>query len=84
MIIGLKAMMSNESVDWVFVLNNDIAFYPGVLKRISHYVERSLIHDKKFGIGFTSLCCGGQFSAVIYTRRYEKMIMNEVKFAELF
>ena len=50
-------------------MNNDIAFYPGVLKTLAEQVEMELIRNEKFGIGFTSLCCGGEWSAVVFTRR---------------
>ena len=58
-----------HSDDWVLVVNSDIAFYPGVLGRLAKSVERQLSRDPKFGIGFTSLCCGSEWSAVVFTRR---------------
>lgn len=54
---------------WVLVINNDISFFPGILKRIARNVEHSFLHDPKFGVGFTSLCCGGEWSAVAFTGR---------------
>jgi hypothetical protein len=54
---------------WGLALNYDIAFFPGILKRISRAVEYHLKHDKKFGIGFTSLCCDGFYSAIVLTKR---------------
>jgi hypothetical protein len=32
-------------------------------------VERNLVQDPRFGIGFTSLCCGSEWSTVVITRR---------------
>ena len=58
-----------HSDDWVLVVNSDIAFYPGVLGRLAKSVERQLSRDPWFGIGFTSLCCGSEWSAVVFTRR---------------
>ena len=70
---GLKAMSattgdSNRS-EWVLVVNNDIAFYPGVLKKIAKSTARALHHNDTFGVGFTSLCCGSEWSAVVFTER---------------
>jgi hypothetical protein len=58
----------------VLIVNSDIAFYPGVLQRISRAVERQLRRDPLFGIGFTSLCCGSEWSAVVFTRRLVEKI----------
>jgi GT2 family glycosyltransferase len=67
---GLRNMMLSPSKPaWVLVVNNDIAFYPGVLNRIQQQVSQALVSNPSFGIGFTSLCCGGEWSAVIFTRR---------------
>ena len=67
---GLRNMLSGSSTaGWVLVVNGDIAFYPGVLARIARNVERHLARDPLFGIGFTSLCCGSEWSAVVFTRR---------------
>jgi len=65
-------ILKNNS--WVLVINSDIAFYPGILKRISKETERSMAHIENFGIGFTSLCCGGEWSAVIFTRKLVERI----------
>ena len=35
-----------DSIDWVLVLNNDVAFYPGVLKHLARGVMR-LLHSGK-------------------------------------
>ena len=70
---GLHGMMNINST-WVLIINSDIAFYPGILKKISRETERSLAHIDTFGIGFTSLCCGGEWSAVIFTRRLVERI----------
>lgn len=61
--------VSNLDIPWGIALNYDIAFYPGILRRISRAVEYHLKHDDKFGIGFTSLCCGGFYSALVVTQR---------------
>lgn len=70
---GLRGMM-NKNSSWVLVINSDIAFYPGILKKISKETERSLAHFETFGVGFTSLCCGGEWSAVIFTKRLVERI----------
>eukprot|EP00596_Hydrurales_sp_CCMP1899_P007639 CAMPEP_0119038176 /NCGR_PEP_ID=MMETSP1177-20130426/6903_1 /TAXON_ID=2985 /ORGANISM="Ochromonas sp, Strain CCMP1899" /LENGTH=200 /DNA_ID=CAMNT_0007000363 /DNA_START=413 /DNA_END=1012 /DNA_ORIENTATION=+ len=61
--------MSHDVTSWVLIVNSDIAFYPGVLQRMSDQVNKKVIKNPLFGIGFTSLCCGGQWSAVIFTRK---------------
>eukprot|EP00597_Dinobryon_sp_UTEXLB2267_P008438 CAMPEP_0170085274 /NCGR_PEP_ID=MMETSP0019_2-20121128/20198_1 /TAXON_ID=98059 /ORGANISM="Dinobryon sp., Strain UTEXLB2267" /LENGTH=236 /DNA_ID=CAMNT_0010301653 /DNA_START=401 /DNA_END=1111 /DNA_ORIENTATION=- len=82
-----------DSIDWVLVVNNDVAFYPGVLKHLTRGVSRLLSHSGKsihhhsinipdkippgrttFGVGFTSLCCGGEWSAVIFSRKLVQAI----------
>lgn len=65
---GLRNMMLNANCPWVLVVNSDIAFYPGVLKRISKHAYNSIESVEKFGLGFTSLCCGGEWSALVFTR----------------
>ena len=70
---GLDTIKSTGK-PWALVMNYDIAFYPGVLKRIVRAVDYSLKHDRHFGIGFTSLCCGGYYSTLILTSR----LLNEV------
>ena len=54
---------------WGIVVNADIAFYPNILFTLAHQVEAALVSNKKFGIGFTSLCCGSEWSAVVFTTR---------------
>lgn len=72
---GLYNMMYHENdISWVFIVNNDIAFYPNQLKQLSQYVETSLINDNTFGIGFTGLCCGGEWSAIIITKKLVESI----------
>jgi len=66
---GLQHMMSNASVQWVLVVNSDIAFYPGVLSRLTRNVNKALHLTQSFGIGFTSLCCDSEWSAVVFSRR---------------
>ncbi len=69
---GLKQLnisSGGAAASWVLVVNNDIAFYPGVLRHLSRSVERAIRHDERFGIGFTSLCCGSEWSTVAFTRR---------------
>jgi hypothetical protein len=57
------------SAPWVLVVNGDIAFYPGILQRISRHTERQLARNKHFALGFTTLCCGSEWSAVVFTRQ---------------
>lgn len=72
---GLRNMLYSPSKPaWVLVVNNDIAFYPGVLKNLAEQVNKQLVFDHKFGIGFTSLCCGGEWSAVVFTRRMVEVV----------
>ena len=66
---NLATSGSSHHDDWVLVVNSDITFYPGVLGRLAKSVERQLSRDPLFGIGFTSLCCGSEWSAVVFTRR---------------
>lgn len=82
---GLRSLLtsttssnSTNADDWVLVVNSDIAFYPGILGRIAKSVERHLSRDPLFGIGFTSLCCGGEWSAVVFTRR----IINRIGYLD--
>ena len=69
---GLRALyrggVSNHS-QWVFVVNSDIAFYPGVLRRVAKHTYKALKYNSTFGVGFTSLCCGSEWSAVLFTKR---------------
>lgn len=71
---GLHGMMNSNITTWVLVINSDIAFYPGILRKISRETERSLANIETFGVGFTSLCCGGEWSAVIFTSRLVEKI----------
>lgn len=66
---GLRYMMQNSTAKWVLVVNSDIAFYPGVLSKLARSVNKALQHIQSFGIGFTSLCCDSEWSAVIFSRR---------------
>lgn len=66
--------MNSMGKSWALVMNYDIAFYPGVLRRIARSTEYHLKHDSGFGIGFTSLCCGGYFSALVLTNRLLKVV----------
>jgi hypothetical protein len=66
------AATSNHLPKWALVVNADIAFYPGVLKTIAIGVNRllslnSVATGPRFGLGFTSLCCGSEWSAVVLT-----------------
>ena len=70
---GLRHL-SQSNHSWILIVNSDIAFYPGTLKRITKNVNFELHNDTKFGIGFTNLCCGGEWSAVAFTHR----LVNEV------
>ena len=54
---------------WSLVVNADISFYPGILGVLANQVENTLSTDESFGIGFTSLCCGSEWSAVVFTTR---------------
>ncbi len=61
---GLRNLMAKANADhfnWVFIVNGDIAFFPGVLRRIARHMEHSIKSHNTFGIGFTSLCCGGEW-----------------------
>lgn len=54
---------------WSLVVNADISFYPGILNNLAGQVEQALAADDRFGIGFTSLCCGSEWSAVVFTAK---------------
>lgn len=41
--------ISNTLANYVLVVNSDIAFYPGVLKKISNNMERCISHVENFG-----------------------------------
>ena len=69
---GLRNMMLKNDVDhfdWVLIVNSDIAFYPGILRKIAGSMQHFIKAHSTFGIGFTSLCCGGEWSAIGITRR---------------
>jgi hypothetical protein len=80
--LGLRRLLAADhastaataAAKWVLHVNNDVAFYPGVLRNIHRATEKSLNHDPTFGIGFTSLCCGGEWSAVVFTRRMVEVV----------
>jgi hypothetical protein len=66
-------MRQIKSKAWSLVVNADIAFYPGVLRTIAFNVHnfqnvniRS--NERPVGIAFTSLCCGAEWSAVVFTK----------------
>jgi hypothetical protein len=62
---------------WVLIVNNDIAFYPHTLKQIITTVQKQLSQSnlRNANIGFTNLCCGSEWSAVIFTKR----LVNKVR-----
>lgn len=63
---------------WVLIVNNDIAFCPRTLKQITITVQKQLsqLNSKNnASIGFTNLCCGSEWSAVIFTKR----LVNKVR-----
>jgi hypothetical protein len=39
------------------------------LQRLSTQTYKSIAENPSFGIGFTDLCCGGQWSVVVFTRK---------------
>lgn len=65
----VNSSSASQGVPWGLVVNNDIAFYPGVLRYLSYQVYKRLDTDPRFGIGFFNLCCGGEWSAIVFTRR---------------
>lgn len=67
--VGLRELAASRDASWCLVVNSDISFYPGVLGRLAKGVEEKLIEDPFFGLGFTSLCCGSEWSAVVFTRK---------------
>jgi GT2 family glycosyltransferase len=74
---GLRNMMvksDSENFNWVLIVNSDIAFYPGILRRLAGSMEHFIRAHSTFGIGFTSLCCGGEWSAIGVTRRLVEKI----------
>ena len=66
--VGLRHLLQSHSAEWAFLVNNDIAFYPGMLKRFANAMTTSIKNEPKFGIGFPSLCCGGEWSAFGVTK----------------
>ena len=67
----------DDDSKWVLIVNNDIAFYPHTLKQITITVQKQLSHlnSRNATIGFTNLCCGSEWSAVIFTKR----LVNKVR-----
>jgi hypothetical protein len=64
---------------WALIVNADIAFYPGVLKTIAIGASRLLSLNAvatgpRFGLGFTSLCCGSEWSAVILSEELVRAV----------
>jgi hypothetical protein len=39
---GLRGLMNMTHKSWVLIVNNDIAFYPGVLQRLSNDVNKNI------------------------------------------
>ena len=66
---GLRELKNSSTAAWVLVINSDITFYPGVLQRIAKMADRAIHKDEKFGLGFTDLCCGSEWSAVVFSKR---------------
>ena len=71
---GRKHMHKYKPPQWGIVVNTDIAFYPNVLFILAHKVEEALAVNDNFGIGFTSLCCGSEWSAVVFTTRVAEKV----------
>lgn len=76
--LNRKQVHTYSVPQWALVVNGDIAFYPNVLGRIAWDTEYLLDTDPQFGIGFTSLCCGSEWSAVVFTKR----ALDKVGFAD--
>jgi GT2 family glycosyltransferase len=71
---GKKHMHKYKPPQWGIVVNTDIAFYPDVLFTLAHQVEEALTANDKCGIGFTGLCCGSEWSAVVFTTRVAQQV----------
>ena len=83
---------------WCLVVNADVAFPTGVLADIAKAVREELranavadqLRDRPrprpFGLGFTSLCCGAEWSAVVFTRQLVQVVglMDENFFPAYF
>ena len=83
--------VEHDNHKWVLVVNNDIAFYPQTLKQIAttmykHYESSTSLPKSstshslsssslRYGIGFTNLCCGSEWSAVIFTKQLVEKVM---------
>lgn len=67
--IGFMHLLNSSDSSWLITLNHDVAFYPGSLSRFIKSVNSVILRDGKFGIGFTGLCCGGEWSAFAVTKR---------------
>lgn len=67
----------HDDNEWVLIVNNDIAFYPHTLKQITITVQKQLSQSnlRNANIGFTNLCCGSEWSAVVFTKR----LVNKVR-----
>jgi len=65
---------------WVLIVNNDISFYPATLKHIAITVQKQLSQtmNSKNGIGFTNLCCGSEWSAVVFMKRLVKKVKTYI------
>eukprot|EP01041_Mallomonas_annulata_P012574 gene12574-26480_t len=72
--VGLRAIRDSPTAAWGMLLNSDIAFYPGTLARFSIAMERAMSRDRMFGVGFPSLCCGGQWSAFAVTQQLVRSV----------
>jgi GT2 family glycosyltransferase len=68
---GLHRMMKEnaELYSWCLIVNYDIAFHPGTLRYLAHRVHQVMNSQPNFGVGFLNLCCGGEWSAIILTRK---------------
>jgi hypothetical protein len=55
---GLSNLLVQPNIPWVFIVNSDISFFPGMLKKIAESTNYEILNNEKFGVGFTSLCCG--------------------------
>eukprot|EP01038_Epipyxis_sp_PR26KG_P004874 gene4874-6830_t len=74
---GIKELLYNSNyskTDYVVIANSDIEFYPGSLQKIAIETAAAIKTDSLFGIGFTGLCCGGEWSTIILS----KAIASEV------
>ena len=70
---GLHKMMARAGVEYVLICNSDVSFFPHTLSNFSASINKH-ISDPNFGIGFTGLCCGGEWSTFAITRRLVEYI----------